>query len=178
MTFVFCAIAILAFWSLAVSQFVANSLGQKISFMAAVGIASLMGLLTYIDPFYAHDTPERAARLAKAPAMANPFARVLLVGTVMGVLAFEAVNGAVLEFWTLAFGRPAELTMHLGDYNSSSRYSCAGFKLQEAMFATRRVICADYRYDEEPSPGTPVVIRGPASSVGIEVEQFQIGSGD
>lgn len=175
---IFISVCVLAIWSTSVSEFVASSLGQRLSLMAAAGVGALMGVWTYVDPVYARDTPERAARLARAPVMASPVVRMLFVGAFMGWVTFEAVSGAVLEFWTLAFGRPAEQTLHLGDYYRSSRSNCAGFELQEAPLKLRRVVCARYRDGEAPAPGTPVTVRGRASTVGIEVEQFQISPGE
>jgi len=161
-------------WSLTVSQFVSSALGLRIAFMAAFGIGVLAGIATYFDPFYAHDTPERAARLAKAPPLEDPLARMLLVGGFMAFVTFYGVNGAALEFWTLATGRPSQLTLHLGAYRSSSPARCTGFELQEAPLTFRRVVCAHYRYDEAPAPGTAVVLNGPASPFGIDVESFLI----
>ena len=172
------AICILALWSMIVGGFVPSALGQRISLAAAIGVGALLGIWTYIDPFYANDTPEREARLAKSPAMANPFARMLFVGAFTGFMAFVAISDAVLEFWTLAVGRSTEQVMHLGRYHSSSRYNCAGFDLQEVPWKLRRVICVDYRYDEAPAEGAPVVVHGPSSAVGIEVERFDIRPGD
>ena len=163
-------------WSLAIGEFVTSPLGREIALAAGIGMAVLMGVWTYFDPVYAHDTLERAARLAKAPAMANPVARVLFLGVFMGLITFQAVSGAVLEFWTLAVGQPGEQTMHLGDYQSSSRANCAGFDLQEAPLKLHRVVCADYRYGEAPDPGALVRVRGPVSAVGIKIEQFQISA--
>jgi hypothetical protein len=165
----------LAFWSLTVSEFVTSSFGWALSLAAAIGFAMLMGIWTYIDPIYAHDTPERAARLAKAPVLANPVVRVLFIAAFTGLIAYQAVSGAVFEFWTLAVGQQGEQTMHLGDYQDSSRYTCAGFQLQEAPFKAHRVVCARYRDDEAPPAGTPVTVRGQVSALGIRIEQFQIG---
>jgi hypothetical protein len=157
-----------------VGDFVPSPMGLTISWTAAIGVGALMGGWTYIDPFYAHDTPERASRLAKSPGMANPLARMLFIGIFSGVMTFVATNGAVLEFWTLAVGRPSEQVMHLGAYHGSSRYNCAGFDIEEARWQLRRALCIHYRYDETPAIGTPVVVHGPASAVGIEIERFDI----
>lgn len=163
----------LALWNLTVGQFVASPSGQMLSLIAMIGFATLMGTWTYVDPVYKHDTPERARRLARAPALANPAARALFVAAVTGLLAYEA-SGAVFEFWTLAVGRQGEQVMHLGGYRSSSRYNCAGFELQEAPLKLHRIVCARYHDGEPPPPGTPVAVRGQVSPLGIKIEQFQI----
>jgi hypothetical protein len=170
---VFIAICLLALWSLTVGDFVTSPTGRSLALTAAISMAMAMGLWTYLDPSYTQDTPERARLLARSPVLANPVARVLLVGVFSGLMTFEAVSGALFEFWTLAFGRPSEQTLHLGAYNSSSRYNCSGFGVLE-MPLRARVICASYRYDEAPPPGTPVLVRGPASALGIKIEHFQI----
>jgi hypothetical protein len=164
----------LALWSLVVSQFVTSSFGQMISLAAAIGLATLMGIWTYVDPVFAHDTPERAARLAKAPALANPVVRSLFVGAFTGLVAYEAASGAVFEFWTLAVGRKGEQTMHLGDYHSSSRFNCAGFELQEAPHKAHRIVCARYSENDAPPAGTPVTVHGQVSALGMRIDQFQI----
>lgn len=176
-TVLFVTNCVLALWSLTVSEFVPSSFGRALSLAVAIGLGMLMGIWTYVDPVYAHDTPERAARLATAPALANPVVRVLFIGAFTGLIAYEAASGAAFEFWTLAVGQQGEQTMHLGDYQSSSRYNCAGFKLQEAPFKAHRIVCARYGDDEAPPAGTPVTVRGQVSALGIRIEQFQISSG-
>ena len=165
---------ILCLWSFTASRFVSSALGLRIAFMAAFGIGALAGIATYFDPFYAQDTPARAARLVKAPPLENPLVRMLLVGAFMAFVTFYGVNGAALEFWTLATGRPSQLTLHLGAYRSLSRSGCTGFELQEAPLTFRRVVCAHYRYDDVPAPGTAVVLNGTASPFGIDVQSFRI----
>jgi hypothetical protein len=173
---IFISNCILALWSLTVSEFVTSSFGQQMSVLTALAMAAVMGIWSYVDPVYASDTPERSARLSRAPVLANPVARALLVGAFTGLLTFEAFSGAVLEFWTLAFGRQSEQTMHLGEYHNSSRSNCEGFDLQEAPFKSRRVICVGNSDAETHSPGATVIVHGPASAVGIKVERFQISS--
>jgi len=172
----FIANGLLALWSLTVGQFVASPFGQMLSLVGMIGFATAMGSWTYVDPVYKHDTPERAERLARAPALANPALRVPFIAVFTGLMAYEAC-GAIFEFWTLALGGQGEQIMHLGSYRNSSRHNCAGFELQEAPLKLHRIVCRRYHDDEAPPPGTPVVVRGQVSPLGIRVEQFVINPG-
>lgn len=171
---VFVAAAGLAFWSTTVSRFVASELGQNIALATAAIVGLLMALLTFFDPFYAHDTPARAAKLASSPVLANPVIRTLCVSLMTSYFTFEAVSGALLQFWTFAVGHAAEQTLHLGDYHTSTRGSCSGFSLLEAPFKSHRIICARYDAVDVPLPGTPVRVYGVASGLGIDVAEFEI----
>jgi hypothetical protein len=90
------------------------------------------------------------------------------------VLGFYGVQAPAFEAWTLASGRPRQVSAHLDQYSSAGRYNCAGFDLREAPLMMNRVVCASYRYDEAPPPGTPVTLFGEISPLGIHVTSFEI----
>ena len=98
---------------------------------------------------------------------------VVAAAAFAGYLTFEG-SGAALQMWTLAHGKPGELTMQIAGYHGSSRANCAGLALQETPLKLRRVVCVHYRYDEAPLPGTPIILRGVASPFGVEVQSFQV----
>jgi len=64
--------------------------------------------------------------------------------------------------------------MHLGGY-SHSRHGCDGFDLLDAPLTYRRIICIPSDEAGAWPPGTPVILTGVTSPVGIAVERYWIG---
>lgn len=168
-------VCVLAAWTILVCQFVPSRLGAQISAMAAISFGGVYAMWTYVDPAYARNTPERTARLARAPFLGDPLSRTVVLGLFASFVTFEAVSGAGLELWTRVTGRPAVAVLHLGAYHVAYRGSCAGFDVKEAPFKLHRFVCADFPPDAAPLPGTRLNVLGPASPVGIDVRRFRIG---
>lgn len=166
----------LALWSDLVCQFVPSPLGFQLAGAAAIGFGVIFGMWTYVSPQYSQGTAQRTALVARAPYLANPLTRALCLGLFTGLAMFEAVSGAGLEIWTRMTGVPTVSVLHLGNYHSSSRYNCAGFDIQEAPLKLHRFVCASFVHGDEPPPGTPVLVRGPASTFGIDVRAFRIAA--
>lgn len=164
----------LMLWTLQVSDFVSSPFGQGVALAIAIGVGLLTAFGTWFDPVL-DDAPYQANMIARFPFMQDRRARTAAFAILATLLTFLAVNGAGLEFWTLAMGHPGERSLHLGAYRSAYRNTCAGFTLQEAPFTTHSMICARYPDGATPAPtGTSVAVWGPASDVGIRVERFQI----
>lgn len=174
MTGLFFGTGTLALWTILVCQFVPSTLGFRIAATASVFVGVIYAMWTYVDPAYARNTPERAARLTRAPFLADPLARAFYLGVFMALLTFEATIGSGLEIWTRAVGHPSAMVLHLGAYHHSSRSSCSGFDVAEAPFKLHRFVCVDIPDGEAPPEGAPLYVRGPASPVGIDVRLFRI----
>ncbi len=168
----------LALWTIAICQFVPTTRGFHIAATAGIVAGAAYAMWTSVDPTYARNTPEQAARLARAPVLADPLSRMVCFGLFMALITFEAVIGSGLEIWTRIKGHPSAAVLHLGAYHRASRTSCSGFDVAEAPFKLHRFVCVTFPEDvARPPPGAPLYVRGPASSVGIDVRMFRIDRG-
>jgi hypothetical protein len=171
---VFCAVCALALWAMLASRFVPTAAGEAVALAAAVVFGAGFGLVAVVNPDFKPGSQGYQRAIARYPGLRMPISRALLGGLGGGCLAFLSVQGGALEFWTMAVGAPGKVVMHLGGYNRNTRHDCSGYDLREAPFMLRRVVCASVRYGQEAPPGTPVVLSGTVSPLGVDVMAFSI----
>jgi hypothetical protein len=172
-TVFFCTVCILAMWAMLASRFVPTALGAKVAVLGAIALGMIgawLGYTGYAKP----GSPEYEELVSRSPYMAQPLARAALSGLGLFAFGYLAIGGGVLEFWTVGWGRPGEITMHLGDYSSSSRYNCGGYDLIEQPVMSKRVVCTARLSNDDAFQGAPVALRGMVSQFGVDVAAFEI----
>jgi hypothetical protein len=169
-----CAVAAVAIWAMWASRFAATAAGEEIALVGALIFGAVSAWAAFANTSFQPGSPRYQENVARYPGMSKPASRAVLGGVFGALMAFLSVRGGVLEFWTMAFGSPGQVVMHLGHYNGGGRSECSGYDLQEASFFARRIVCASAPYGEEALPGTPVDLSGMVSPFGVEVTSFSI----
>jgi hypothetical protein len=164
------------FWGYIAEAFLPTPLGGAISGGLAVVVAATAAIFAGVSHAYDPDNVTFQAVVRRSPVLANTPFRMLAFAAIVLIMTYFGTSVGFLDWWTLAFGHPGELTV-VADYETGGRRACSGFRPWNSPPVLWPPICASYDAREEPPPGSTLVLSGQVSAVGIHIDHFRVVTG-